>query len=73
MAGITKTYKASVWNEKMARIKLEIKELQEGKTHILCNQCDGKLLIQQHFDFDDVPHKRQYVCSACGEPEYIIV
>lgn len=73
MAGITKSYKASAWNEKMSRVKLEIKQFHEGKISILCNHCESKLLIQEHFDFDDVPHKRQYVCSGCGEPEYIIV
>lgn len=73
MPNSIKEFTAREWNEKMSGSKLLIKQLHQGIVRILCNRCGEQLQMQGHFDFDDLPHKQQYICTGCQEPEYIIV
>lgn len=67
--------KASYWNDKMAVTKKQIMELLIGKIVLMCNKCDHDMQPGYHYDFDDFPHKRQFVCTnqECNFVDYIIV
>lgn len=75
MSNSVKEFKASVWNDKMSKMKNLVKQLHVGMIRILCNDndCNGVMHPQEHYDFDDMPHKKQYVCEQCNKSDYIVV
>lgn len=75
MPDSVKEYKASVWNDKMSKMKNLVKQLHLGIIKILCNKCGAEMKPEIHYDFDDNPHKKQYVCTnrECGYSDYIVV
>lgn len=73
MPNSVKEFKANVWNDKMSKMKVLIKELHLGNITLICNKCPGELRPQAHYDFDDHPHRKQYVCDECHLSDYIIV
>ena len=67
-------FQASVWNEKISKMKNMIRRLHRGLVKIMCNICLAEMVPHEHYDFDHEPHhKKQYVCSRCGQSDYIIV
>lgn len=73
MSNGIKEFKAALWNDKMSKMKNLIKELHLGHIKLICNKCDGELKAESHYDFDDHPHRKQYVCEKCHNSDYIIV
>lgn len=69
-----KEFTSVEWNEMMFEMKKRIMELHTGQVVIVCAICNGEMKGETHHDFDDFPHKRQYICTKNNDHwDYVIV